>query len=174
MAIKANDIIRLNKEIIEELKIELTKQGHSLTGKTFNTMRSVVFIEGNTVVMEAHGSKVIAILNYGVTADRIPYSPGAGSGQTTSKYIQGLKAYAKKRWGLSDKKALGAAFAIAHKQKEEGMPTKASYVYSETGQRLGAIDIVFKENTGTFDKRITDTLDLMLTQVFNQQKSEVI
>lgn len=173
MALDGN-IIRINREILEDIKIELAAQGHELTGKLFDRMYSQVSIEGTTLVLEGFGPFVVEILNDGVPIEKIPYDPDKVTGAGTSKYIAGLQRYAQKRFGLSKKEALGAAFAIAHKHKKEGMPTKESYKYSSTGERLGAVGTVFKENASRYEQKIGTGIDIIMNKVFNEQKSETV
>jgi hypothetical protein len=97
--------------------------GHSLTNVL---MDSILF----HVEQEEQGIKVIfemqdygLILDKGTSPQRIPYTitkRGQGRGGT-SKYIQGLILYARRRFGLDEKAAINAAFAIAKKQKRTGM-----------------------------------------------------
>lgn len=174
MAIDLDNIIQINSEILEDIKIELAAQGHELTGKTFQSLRPDVRFEGGTLVMEGKSSFVIEILNEGVAVERIPYTPGAKTGAGTSKYIQALKEYAKKRFGLDDKKALAAAFAIAHKHAKEGMPTQSSKRFSETGKRTHAIETVFVENKDRFEKKIGDGIKSHFDGLFKKVKSETV
>jgi hypothetical protein len=99
--------------------------------------------------------------NTGVTAARIPYTPG--SGRKTSKYIDGLINYVKLRMGKSDKEAKGIAFAIASRHKKEGMPTKASAKFSSTGKRTGFIDEAL---TGK-EQQFAEMIELAVAEAFN-------
>ena len=135
---------------------EFKAQGHSLTGSfekqvefkvvetvsaTFNPDSSVTTKRGLRIdfLMPYYGRFVDA----GVTASRIPFTDrksGQGKGGT-SKYIAALTRYAKLRMGASSQKeATSIAFAIARKQKKEGMPTGASKRFSQTGLRTDFID----------------------------------
>lgn len=160
--------------MLDDIRTELTRQGHKLTGATANSLRSEVFMEGATLVLEGWGSKVVVILNRGTTAERIPYTSGRQSGAKHSAYIQGLAQYAKLRFGVSEKQALGIAFAIANKQEKEGMPTQGSYQYSETGQRTGAVDEALERNREKFDQKVNDAIDDIVNEELNKQKSETI
>jgi hypothetical protein len=121
---------------------EWTAQGHDLTGKFRSALTYVVREEdGSTKIDLIDGTSGYGvILNKGVTADRIPFSPG--SGRKTSKYIEGLARYAKLRMGASDKDAVSIAFAIAHTHKAEGMPSQGSRRYSSTGERTQFVQAV--------------------------------
>jgi hypothetical protein len=111
-------------------------------------LKPLIKFEINTLVIEGLVPDYMAINNQGVPANKIPYYPG--SGRKTSKYIDGLIEYAKKRMGKSDKEAKSVAFAIASKHKREGMPTKASARFSSTGRRTGFIEIALEKNSQKF------------------------
>jgi hypothetical protein len=154
------------------LVYELVNQGHHLTGALENSIKSeVVATENqttNTGTMFLYGMYV----NFGVAPDRIPYG-GTPTGAKTSRYIQGLKSFWMLK-GLSEEKALSAAFATAKKQKIEGMPTVGSYQFSDTGQRRW-----FILNTGgkvdlQLDQIMSDGLDGIIDTLFNETKSETI
>jgi hypothetical protein len=170
---KPADLFRFTRDIIEDIKIELAAQGHELTGATANSMEARISLENGTIALEAYGSKVIAILDKGVAPDRVPFS-GTGKSGGTSAYIQGLKQFAMLRFGVDEKTALGIAFAIAKKHKQEGMPTKGSYQYSETGERLSAVEIVFKENQKRYDGALGEVVDIILEEVLSKQVSEEV
>lgn len=141
----ADDISNL---AIEVIAMEWRAQGHELTGSAVKQMETFVKVEVNAIVIEGLVPDYMAINNRGVPADKIPYYPG--SGRKTSKYIDGLIEYAKKRMGKSDKEAKSVAFAIASKHKKEGMPTKASARFSKTGRRTGFIEIALDKNSQKF------------------------
>jgi hypothetical protein len=157
---KYDDIAR---KVIDLIADEWIKQGHDLTGafrekmgyeveRTMDTIR--INIYDNTA--NSYG----AILNKGVTADRIPFSPGSGA--KTSKYIQGLVRYAKLRMGVDDKAALSIAFAIAYKHKAEGMPTAASSRFSQTGKRTQFVEDATKEIDEVVRELMTETVEAWL------------
>lgn len=125
--------------INDEIKTSFAQQGHTLTGAW-----------ENSIYAEANGDEVVGlaktyglIVDYGVTADRIPYDGNGGNGGNggVSKYIQGLYNFWKLRKpGLTDKEALSLAFATAKVQKKEGMSTWASRDYSENKKRQKFIE----------------------------------
>ena len=141
----------------ESLKLiadEWTAQGHDLSGKFRSALTYTIRQESDATYIDLIDgtSGYGAILNKGVTADRIPFSPG--SGRKTSKYIQGLTRYAMARMGASEKDALSIAFAIAYKHKEEGMPTNASKRFSKTGERTRFVEAVEKKINEVVTERI--------------------
>jgi len=135
---------------------EWRAQGHELSGSAVKQMETVVKFEINTIVIEGLVPDYMAINNEGVPSNKIPYYPG--SGRKTSKYIDGLIDYVKRRMGKSDKEAKGIAFAIASKHKQEGMPTKASARYSSTGKRTGFIEQALDKSSPKFIELIENAI----------------
>jgi hypothetical protein len=128
---------------------EWRAQGHELSGSAVKQMETVITEEINAIVIEGLIPDYMAINNQGVPSNKIPYYPG--SGRKTSKYIDGLIDYVKRRMGKSDKEAKGIAFAIASKHKLEGMPTKNSVIkHSKTGRRTGFIEIALEKSSPKF------------------------
>lgn len=128
---------------IDAVATEWKLQGHNLTGAAIKNMETVIRFQTKELIIDGFVPDYMAINNSGVTAARIPYTPNSGA--RTSKYISGLIEYVKKRMGKSDKEAKGIAFAIASKHKQEGMPTKASARFSQTGKRTGFIEIALEK-----------------------------
>jgi hypothetical protein len=123
---------------LSQLKFELQSQGHKLTGALERSLewRGRSFEGG--LVISFLAEKYALPVNTGVRSNRIPYTPGQARAKK-SKYIQALVRYAKIRFRVTEKQALGIAFAIARKHKKEGMPTFASFKYSKTRERTGFI-----------------------------------
>ena len=141
-------------------------QGHRLTGKLNSSIQDIVKITATganiAILMEEYG----IIQNNGVAASRIPYNPRKRTGAGTSKYIEGLRKFAVLRFGLSGKEALSAAFAIAKKQAQQGMPTKGSFRFSKTGRRTGAIEAALLDTDSEITKLAEDFLeDLIITNL---------
>jgi hypothetical protein len=138
---------------VDELRKQIIIQGHNLTGSLVKSARanSVVVNDDRAVVRILLNSYGVP-LNTGVPAPRIPY--GTYTGARVSKYIQGLKTFAKLRFRVTDKQALGIAFAIANKHKKEGMPTAASFRFSKNGLRTRYIEETIKIITKDIQKLI--------------------
>ena len=115
----------------EELKKELEAQGHRDTGSLIDSINYEILIDSQEVNIVFSYLFYGDIVNDGVPAANIPFTPPSGRGGT-SKYIEALKNWASRR---GFKKPLSAAFAIAAKHKKEGMPTKNSYKFSSNGRR---------------------------------------
>lgn len=155
------DFDNIARRAIQAIGEEWMKQGHDLTGKFRESIAYKIRTEGGSTfidITDGTESGYGVILNKGVPAERIPYNPGSGAGK--SKYITGLANYAKLRMGASDKDAVSIAFAIATKHKREGMPTKASERFSQTGKRtrfvedtIERIDDIVNEEIGKEWKR---------------------
>lgn len=131
----------LNKALLDEWKA----QGHHMTGAVVQRIEYEVERTFGAFAIVGRMPAYGGYIQEGVQAGNIPFAPGSGAGK--SKYIEGLMAYVEKRMGISDlqtKKSV--AFAIAHTQKREGMPTRGSYQYSNTGQRTNWINIALDKN----------------------------
>ncbi len=65
------------------------------------------------------------------------------------------------------------AFAIAYKQKQEGMPTRGSYKYSSTGKRTGAVLDALKDSEDEVQKLINKAFEELLIGKFYDVITEV-
>jgi len=152
------DILPIISDVMEILQTELRKnaeaQGHSLTGKLAESIEFEIEDNGDEVIGKMFAEDYGLILEFGTRADRVPFSGKTGAGGT-SLYIQGLIDFWENR-GLSGRDAIGAAFATAHVQAREGMPTKASGRFSSTGERTGFIRTTIEQNLSTIGSIIQD------------------
>lgn len=114
----------------KELRNELEQQGHKDTGKLIDSIEYEILSDTDTIKIVFTYLYYGDIVESGVRAAKIPF--GGSTGAKTSKYIEALKNWAKRK---GFKKPLSAAFAIANKHKKEGMPTKNSYRFSSNGRR---------------------------------------
>lgn len=121
---------------IEIAKTELKEQGHRVTGGTEKSFRAEIARTGTDSYIGVIFVKVSAvILNFGVTPARVPFG-GASTGAKTSKYIQALLDWAVHvKPNLDEKERKSFVFAVAHKAKKEGHPTKGSFSFSKNGRR---------------------------------------
>lgn len=164
---------KANAQLIEAIHRELREQGHYLTGELERSVQGTVTETEGDATLVGTALDYGQILNKGVTAARIPFGGSNGDGKGTSKYIQALIDYFKKR-GLDDKEAMRAAFATAHKHKKEGMPTSTSKKHSTTGNRLNFIGIVNDVISGPLDDVILGGINTIVDEVFHETKSERI
>jgi len=141
------------RAIIETARRAFAAQGHSLTGATERGFRVVAIERDSQTRWQLLGTNGAKFTNQGVLAKDIPFGNRGGR----SSYIAALEKYAQLRFGLSGKEALSAAFAIARKHKQEGMPTRASQKFSSTGRR-----------TNWIPDAMRDALPLVLPEVRNQ------
>lgn len=151
---------KLGSFLIEEFRRELKQQGHENTGALSESIYYTISILTNETVIDFYGLDYIAPINTGVPASRIPYS--RGSGKKTSKYIEGLIRFFQSKSFNDPKKA---AFATANKHKQEGMPSRSSFQYSQNGRRTNFIEAVIEENerkiNEIFEREATDEIETL-------------
>jgi len=169
----------ISKELLEKIAnlaiqavaIEWKVQGHNLTGKAIQELETRIIERGNDTIIEGYVIDYMANINSGVTASRIPYSPGSGA--RSSQYIQGLINYVKRRMGKSDREAKSIAFAIASRHKREGMPTKASARFSKTGKRTGfieqALNDIEPELAKLIEQGVEESINFVIESFFKTQ-----
>jgi hypothetical protein len=163
---------KVAREVNNNLIAEWVAQGHHLTGAWESSMKGTIITSPDSVAVIGTMNYYGAILEDGVAPNRIPYGGRSASGGT-SKYIQGLVSYWKKR-GLDEREAIRAAFATANKHKKEGMPTKGSYAFSKTGSRSKFINTVDKAMSPEIDRMMSDGLDDIVDRKYREEKSETI
>ncbi len=155
-----NQIAEVIKQAIAD---EWIKQGHDLTGAAIEKMTHIIEEQPDGAVIYVYdGTKqgYMKTLDQGVHADNIPFTPGQKRADK-SEYIKGLIRYGKLRKRLDDKEAVSFAFAVATKHSIEGMPTRDSAQYSQTGKR---IDFV-ADGTESMNEKVKPLVD----QFFKEQ-----
>jgi hypothetical protein len=157
---------RLGEQVGEVVKKAVKQafiiQGRSLTGALVNSIDYSVNATVTSAFIEFTLLDYGMILNYGVPANRIPFSPGSGA--KSSKYIDGLKMYAKLRFNANDKEAERIAFAIAHKHKKFGMPLD---------KKTGAVEEGIKESSDEVEELISEALTQVINVMFLSSFAEV-
>ena len=157
--------LQIGEVIKRALILSYTMQGHKLTGGLINSIEYQVRAQVTAASIDFYMYDYGVILDKGVSAANIPYQRGSGAG--SSKYIDGLKQYARLRMGAAtEKEAERIAFAIANKHKQQGMPTKASFVYSSTGKRTGAIDAALEDATPEVTRLINMAMEEYINTFF--------
>ena len=141
--------------ILQRLRTEIKDQGHELTGSLSRSLEYVVEQRVQGLLLTFFGNDYGAPLNTGVTAARIPYTPGVARAPV-SKYIQGLIRFVELRMNLRGKEAVSVAFAIARTHKREGMPTRGSYRFSQNGRRTRWVDSVIDDDRATIEAFISN------------------
>ena len=157
---------RLGEQVGEVVKKAVKQafiiQGRSLTGALVNSIDYSVNATVNSAFVESTLLDYGMILNYGVPANRIPYSPGSGA--KSSKYIDGLKLYAKLRFNANDKEAERIAFAIARKHKKFGMPLDG---------KIGAVQNGLDDSKQEVEELINEALTQVINVLFLGSFAEV-
>ena len=157
---------RLGEQVGEVVKKAVKQafiiQGRSLTGALVNSIDYSVNATVNSAFIEFTLLDYGMILNYGVPANRIPYSPGSGA--KSSKYIDGLKLYAKLRFNANDKEAERIAFAIARKHKKFGMPLDG---------KIGAVQNGLDDSKQEVEELINEALTQVINVLFLGSFAEV-
>ena len=152
----------LHKKIIENFVL----QGHNLTGTFVKTLNYNIEQSEGFSIITFYGQGYAKRLDTGLKPSQIPI---AGGGAKT--YISGLIDYAKLRFGSDSKESKKIAFLIWRKHQKEGMPTKASYQFSQTGKRTQFITDVLKsdEVKDILQKQIGYTIQNKINE-FNDKK----
>lgn len=148
-------------------KEELKLQGHYNTGRLDKSMevKTEILARGFviTFLMEEYGIK----LDTGVPAGLVPTS-----GAERAQWISGLADYFRsKGFGASS-----GQFAIRtyFRHVREGMPTKASYRFSKTGQRTGFIDAAYsKAESSILDKIDKLNIQLVIEDIISDTQKTI-
>ena len=152
----------LRQQIISELR----GQGHVATGNLLRSIEIVIEELGEKIVGRILVADYALFLDKGVSADRIPFSGITGRGGK-SRYIQALINWIRiKRPSASDNQVKGIAFAIAHKAKQEGHPTRGSYAYAQNNRRKEWTRYAIDDNEEEFEK-LLDLENLMVARIEN-------
>lgn len=136
---------------------ELIAQGHRATGSLAKSIEYNVVAFRNTIALEISYLEYGRFVETGVSASRIPY--GKKTGAKTSKYIQALIEWVKIKRLATGLEAVGLAFGIARKHKQEGMPTRGSARFSSNDRRTGFQSHTIAVNEGKIDDILQDGLD---------------
>ena len=149
---------RLGEQVGEVVK-KAVKQAFIMQGRSIDYSVNATV---NSAFVEFTLLDYGMILNYGVPANRIPYSPGSGA--KSSKYIDGLKLYAKLRFNANDKEAERIAFAIARKHKKFGMPLDG---------KIGAVQNGLDDSKQEVEELINEALTQVINVLFLGSFAEV-
>ena len=157
--------------ITEKIRERSREQGHTLTGKFEAGLGYVIQRTPEKVsIIGTDEAGVAKFLDVYTPPGRIPFSPGSGAGR--SRFIDGLTDYAEKRFGLSGKEAVSAAFAMAHTMRREGKSTINAHRYSKTGKRTGVITDVLQENEeaiiGLIKEAVGEMINVQITNLLKK------
>ena len=131
--------------LTDKIKIEHSRQGHTLTGEAERTLTYQIERKSDLVVISVWGKKYMIKTNRGVKAENV-------DSWENSKL--GLENYSKLRFKVGDKESKRIAYLIWRKHKKEGMPTKSSYQFSSTGKRTEYIEDVL--NSPEFESKFNE------------------
>jgi hypothetical protein len=147
---------RIGKIVQSAVRQAWKMQGHDLTGALSKSLDYEIEAKTDSAKIEFMLLNYGMVLNYGVTPERIPFTEGSGA--KGSKYIDGLKLFAKLRFKADDETALRIAFAIARKHKKHGMPIDKS----KTKAIFNALDSVDDK----LKQMINDAMEQVCTLLF--------
>lgn len=156
------NIINFCEDLKKELIKNIVEQGHNLTNTLIKSLNYTIEENKEFIEINYFGEHYAKYLEKGVPASKIPFAKGSGAKK--SKYISALINYAMLRFKVDNKEAKKIAFAIANKHKREGMPTKNSYIFSKTNERLKFVTIAL-ENID-LNKYLSEKLDYELEKHF--------
>jgi hypothetical protein len=113
--------VAVNIQVI--LGEELIRLKRKASGAFINSLSHVIERDGDLgIVIKIRGLDYWKIINYGVEANKIPYTAGKRTSASDSKYINGLIRWIKIKGIASDNDVVrGIAFAIATKQTSKGV-----------------------------------------------------
>ena len=154
----------ISRTLFAEMTAILQQQGHIFSGnlvKSFEVKVEEKMTETNIMfLMENYGLS----LNYGIPANRIPFSPIPPYRGGKSKYIEGLRRWAKVKFSASDKRALSIAFAIANKHIKEGYPLS---------KKIGFFDIAIKNTEKQIEAFIEAYIEKAIEEMIQKYIEDV-
>jgi hypothetical protein len=169
---------KVGKFLKKELRAEIRAQKRIATKGLINSIDFTVdrFLSGGLVV-NYFADKSWVYSEFGVRASKVPFSGSGGNrstGAKKSKYIEALKNWIKvKGIESNDKKVTGMAFAIAHTQKKEGIPTKRS-ISLAGGRKLGYQNYVLNTNENMIYSLMEDATQTGIEKEFGKLLSKLV
>lgn len=148
--------------INQVLRDEIIAQGHHLTGALEDSLSSIISKEGNTEVMQGLALYYSQFVEHGFPAR-----------SASMKQFPFVYRYFLAR-GYADKDAKWIAAATINKWRKEGMPTEDSKGYSVTGERKLYVQEAVVKAEPKIDEYMGNSLDFLVEERFQQEKSETI
>lgn len=145
--------------VISQLSLELSRQGHNLTGDLIKSFETKVIEKTDSISIEFLMNRYGLSLEYGIKPSRIPYTPPPPYRGGRSKYIEGLIKFALLKFTGDKRIAKNIAFAIAAKHKKFGYPL--------TG-KIGFITNTLEANMDNIERLIQDYLEAMFNTIFDE------
>ena len=152
----------VTKIVVRELAVQWARNGHKLTNNLIDSIKVDITNQVSSVLIEVYMNDYGSYMDRGVKNTNIPYS-GNGGGGGTSLYIEGLKKYAEMRMGLNGDEALRAAFAIATKHKQKGMPLRTNG--NGTGWLTKSTDKIIPEVANVTSRWVGSIVDTTLEKI---------
>lgn len=139
----------------------LKAQGHVNRGKLSDSIQYTVEVSGDIGIGKIELADYGIYVNVGVSVGRVNYP------------IQVMIDWWQDR-GLSEREATSAAWATRAVHKREGIPTRASARFSETGDRLGfveaAVEQSLEEIGALIEQQYGSVIELNFSEFFNRDK----
>lgn len=144
------------------LRAALLEQGHDLTGALAESIETKSERVGDAIFIMAFMNFYGKILDEGVSADKIDWK----------MYPHVIQYFVKR--GLNIENAKKAAAATIVKWQQEGMPTKDSSRFSDTGKRKGFIKAAFDKEDSVINSELSNAIEYIVNPIFLKIKSETI
>ena len=142
-------------------RASLKAQGHVNRGNLSDSIQYTVEVSGDVGVGKMELADYGIYVNVGVSASRVNYP------------IHVMIDWWQDR-GLSEREATSAAWATRAVHRREGIPTRASARFSETGERLGfveaAVEQSLEEIGALIEQQYGSVIELNFSEFFNRDK----
>lgn len=149
--------------IIERaIRAESQAQGHTLTGAMEDSLKATSLKENGEDVLQGTAVNYTGIVNDGFPAS-----------SASMKQFPFVVKYFELR-GLGAEEAKRAAAATIRVWMKEGMSTKASARFSNTGKRQKMIEDAFEKAAEALNKTMDEGLNKVVSDLFNREKSITI
>ena len=158
-------VVDLTMTIVQRrLRETLAAQGHVNTGKLSQSIDYQIVNDEKTIIGRMFFADYGIFVNVGVRADRVRYP------------IRVMVEWFQQR-GLSEREATRAAWATRAVHQREGIPTRASARFSETGERTRFVETTIESQLGEIaqiiDGRIGAAIAIEFQRVFQTEKIKI-
>lgn len=153
------DIAIILNNLIQQLKNELSRQGHVRTGKLRDSLELRIkdldtALNGGVIDFELYAEDYWRVLNDGVSAASVRGMYKKGSGRSFSKYIAGLRNFFRSLGFTTGRANKRLAFATANIHRREGVPSKGAQKYSSVNRRRGFANVVLGKEQQVINRRV--------------------
>lgn len=150
--------------IQKKLRESQREQGHDNTGKLRESIKYDVIADTRTIVGRMYFEDYGLYVNVGVRAANVRYP------------ISVMIEYFRSK-GLNEREATSAAWATRTVHQREGIPTRASSRFSQTGQRTQFVEKAIEESLddigAIIDERFGAWIELQFQELFNTERIKV-